>query len=70
MRRPDIIMKIIELISTKEGISTLLAEGVRRASERVSRGSEKFAIHVKGLEAPIHHVRLYKSSRNILRNIK
>jgi len=30
----------------------LLAEGVRRASEVVGRGSKRFAMHVKGLELP------------------
>jgi len=58
---PDIVMMLIELISTKKGIGTLLAEGIRRASEKVGKGSEKFAIHVKGLEVPMHHARLYKS---------
>jgi len=58
---PDVIMKLIELIGTKEGFGALLAEGVKRAAESVGRGSEKFAIHVKGLEVPMHHARLYKT---------
>jgi aldehyde:ferredoxin oxidoreductase len=58
---PDLIIKLIELIGTKEGFGEVLAEGVKRASERIGRGSEKFAIHVKGLEVPMHHARLYKS---------
>jgi aldehyde:ferredoxin oxidoreductase len=34
----------------RDGIGDLLAEGVKRASEKTGRGSEAFAIHVKGLE--------------------
>ena len=37
-------------IVAREGIGDLLAEGVKKASERVGQGSEAFAIHVKGLE--------------------
>jgi hypothetical protein len=34
----------------REGIGDLLAEGVKKAAEKVGQGSEAFAIHVKGLE--------------------
>ena len=58
---PNVIMKLIELIGTKEGFGALLAEGVKRASEKIGRGTEKFAMHVKGLEIPMHHPRVYKT---------
>lgn len=51
------MIEIIEKIAKREGIGDLLAEGVRRASEKIGRGSEKFALHVKGLELPMHEVR-------------
>lgn len=41
---------LAEIISKREGIGDVLAEGVKIASERLGGGSEKFAIHVKGLE--------------------
>lgn len=44
------VVKILELISHREKIGDLLAEGVRGASAKVGKGTEKFAIHVKGLE--------------------
>jgi len=41
---------LIEKIARREGLGALLAEGVKRASQKVGKGSEKFAIHVKGME--------------------
>jgi aldehyde:ferredoxin oxidoreductase len=41
---------LLEKIASREGIGDLLAEGVKRASEKTGQGSESFAIHVKGLE--------------------
>ena len=34
----------------KTSLGDLLAQGVKTASEKIGKGSEKFAIHVKGLE--------------------
>lgn len=44
------LFNLIEKIANRKGIGDLLAEGVKRASEKIGRGSENFAIHVKGLE--------------------
>jgi len=44
--------KFISKIAYREGIGDLFANGVRKAAERIGQGSEKFAIHVKGLELP------------------
>jgi len=41
---------LIDKIAHREGFGALLAEGVKRASKKVGKGSEKFAIHVKGME--------------------
>jgi aldehyde:ferredoxin oxidoreductase len=41
---------LIGKISRKEGLGGLLAEGVKKASKKIGKGSEKFAIHVKGME--------------------
>jgi aldehyde:ferredoxin oxidoreductase len=41
---------LFEKIAARDGIGDLLAEGVMRASKELGRGSEDFAIHVKGLE--------------------
>ena len=42
--------ELIGKISRKEGFGALLAEGVKKASQKIGKGSEKFAIHVKGME--------------------
>ncbi len=42
----------IEMISTRKGFGDILAEGVRRAAEHIGGGSERFAMHVKGMEFP------------------
>jgi aldehyde:ferredoxin oxidoreductase len=41
---------LINKIARREGFGALLAEGVKRASKKIGKGSEKFAIHVKGME--------------------
>ncbi len=41
----------IRKIAARDGkLGALLAEGVQRAAQKVGKGSEKFAIHVKGME--------------------
>ena len=42
----------------QEGIGNLLAEGVMKASQQIGKGSEQYAIHVKGQEVPMHEPRL------------
>lgn len=44
------LVYLLEITAAREGIGDLLAEGVMRASAKVGRESENFAIHVKGLE--------------------
>ncbi|MBS7638441.1 aldehyde ferredoxin oxidoreductase family protein [Candidatus Bathyarchaeota archaeon] len=56
----DAMVKMVEMIGRREGIGDLLAEGVKRASERLGSGAEAYAIHVKGLEVPMHEPRLKK----------
>lgn len=55
----EAIITLIELIAKRQGIGDLLAEGVAEASKRLNRGSEEFAVHVKGLEAPAHNPRAF-----------
>jgi len=44
--------KLIEDIVYRKGLGNLLAEGVRKAAKKIGQGTEKFAMHVKGLELP------------------
>jgi aldehyde:ferredoxin oxidoreductase len=47
----DALIDLIHLIGKREGLGQILAEGVKRASEKI-KGSSEFAMHVKGLELP------------------
>lgn len=53
--QPDTLVALIHKIALREGIGNDLAEGVKRMSEKY--GGEEFAIHVKGLELPMHDPR-------------
>ena len=57
----DILPKLVKMISFREGVGDILAEGVRRASEKIGKGSEAYAIHCKGLEGPAHDPRAGKA---------
>jgi len=46
----EIIVEMVKRIAYRQGLGDLLANGVKRASERIGQGSEKWAIQAKGLE--------------------
>lgn len=54
---PEAELKLIEMIARREGLGDILAEGVKKASERIGKGSEDYAVHVKGMEPPAYDVR-------------
>ncbi|RLG46616.1 MAG: aldehyde ferredoxin oxidoreductase, partial [Thermoproteota archaeon] len=56
----EAMKEIIRQIAFREGFGDLLAEGVKRASQRIGRGTEKYAMHVKGLEIPMQQPRTVK----------
>ncbi|MFC1914956.1 aldehyde ferredoxin oxidoreductase family protein [Chloroflexota bacterium] len=47
----DTLLKMLKKLAYREGIGDLLGEGVKEASRRLGRGSEKFAIHMKGQDS-------------------
>jgi aldehyde:ferredoxin oxidoreductase len=51
------MVELLGLIARREGIGAQLADGVRSAAEQIGRGSEAYALHVKGLELPGYDVR-------------
>jgi aldehyde:ferredoxin oxidoreductase len=55
------MVKMVELIGEKQGLGALLAEGTKRAAEKIGNGAEKFAVHVKGQEVPMHDPRLKRA---------
>ncbi len=54
----EAMLKVIELIATREGIGDILADGTRKAAERIGHGADEFAMHIKGLELGMHEPRL------------
>ena len=55
------IIAMIHKIARRQDIGDLLADGTRAAAGRLGGGSEKFAMHVKGLEMPYHDPRGFVS---------
>jgi aldehyde:ferredoxin oxidoreductase len=52
---------LVRMIALRQGIGALVADGVRAAAARIGKGSDAFAVHVKGLEGPAHDPRSGKS---------
>ncbi|MFQ6087054.1 MAG: aldehyde ferredoxin oxidoreductase C-terminal domain-containing protein, partial [Candidatus Bathyarchaeia archaeon] len=46
------LTKMIQKIANREGTGNLLADGVKRLSERLGEKTRDFSMHVKGLELP------------------
>jgi len=54
---PDIVIDLIHKIAKREGFGDFLAEGTRRMAQKLDKGSERFAMNVKGLELPAYDSR-------------
>lgn len=54
---PEALKFIIEKMITREGIGDILADGVKKAAERIGRGAENFAMHAGGQETAMHDAR-------------
>lgn len=55
----DAIAKLTEKICLRDGFGELLADGCKKAAERIGRGAEQYAIHVGGQELPMHDPRMF-----------
>jgi len=55
---PQAMLALLEKIARRDGIGDLLAEGTLRAARKIGKGSEDFAMQVKGQEIPMHEPRL------------
>lgn len=53
----DASIEMIHKIGRREGFGDVLADGVQRAAKKIGKGSEKYALHVKGQELPMHEPR-------------
>jgi len=54
------MVDMVHRIAKREGLGDLLAEGTKRVSEKLGQGSERFAMHVKGLELACYDCRATK----------
>jgi len=57
----EAVVKLIEMIAKREGIGDLLAEGSKRAAAKIGKGSEHFAMNVKGLECAGYDARGFQT---------
>ena len=58
----EALLKLLELMGKREGIGDVLAEGVRIAAEKIGKGAEKLAQHIKGLEVTGYDLRCLKTA--------
>ena len=52
-------LAMLKKICMRQGFGAVLSEGVRKAAALIGGGAERFAIEVKGLEAPAHDPRAH-----------
>ena len=53
----EAMVRMVEQIALRQGFGDLLAEGTKRAAEKIGKGSEALAMQVKGQELPMHEPR-------------
>jgi len=53
----DAVVAMTEKIAKREGIGALLADGIKRAAEKIGKGAEQYAVHAQGQEIPAHDPR-------------
>lgn len=53
----EAMIEMLRQIAYKEGLGTILCEGTRKAAQKIGKDSEKYAMHIKGLELPAYDVR-------------
>ena len=51
------MIQLLHLMGERKGLGDILADGTRVAARKIGKGSEKYALHVKGLELPAYDVR-------------
>lgn len=56
---PDVMIELIHRICLRKNVGNLLAEGSYRASQIIGKGTEAFAIHVRGMDFPAHDPRAH-----------
>ncbi len=55
----EAMVKLMEMIAQREGIGTLLADGSKKAAEKIGGNAKDFAMQIGGQELPMHDQRLF-----------
>lgn len=58
----DALLTLLEKMGKREGIGDILADGVRIAAQKIGKGAEKLAQHIKGLEVTGYDLRCLKTA--------
>jgi aldehyde:ferredoxin oxidoreductase len=53
----EAVVALVEKIAKREGFGSVLADGVKKAAERIGKEAEKYAMHVHGHRLPYHDPR-------------
>ena len=53
----EAVVELCRRMAVRQGFGAVLADGAKKAAERIGRGSEIYAMHVQGQEVPMHDPR-------------
>ncbi len=51
------VLSLLDMMAKRKGIGNVLADGAKKAAERIGKGSGAFAIHAGGQDLPMHDTR-------------
>ena len=57
----EAMLRLLSDICDKRGFGEIMAQGTKKAAQKIGRGSERYAMHSKGMDMPAHDPRCYKS---------
>lgn len=57
----EAVLFLLNEVANQQGLGAILSRGTRAAGKDLGALAEEFAIHVKGLEVPMHDPRIYTS---------
>jgi len=58
----EALLEMLKRVSLREGLGNTLAEGVKRAAEKIGKGAEKYTNHIKGVEMTGYDIRGLKTA--------
>ena len=59
----EALIEMVKKIGARDGwLGDVLAEGTKRAAEKIGKGAEQYACHIKGLELPGYDIRGLKTA--------